>query len=76
VSDRPGREMPKEYRKVAAELVDNQGWSYHACGIHPRLYPADPTQPMVTVPTTPGDRRSLANFIAEVRRRGGSWPPS
>lgn len=72
MGDRPGREIPKEYRAIIERLVDDQGWRYDASGKgHPKLYPADPTQPQISVPTTPGDRRSLNNFRASVRRAGG-----
>ena len=76
--DRPGQEIPKEFRQVAQELFDNQGWGYdagRARGGHPTLYPADKTKGQVQVPTTPGDRRSFANWIAQIRRAGGVWPP-
>ena len=61
---------------MATDLVDNQGWRYDAGrgrGGHPMLFPADPAQPPLALPTTPGDRRALANAIAQVRRRGGRW---
>lgn len=76
MSDRPGREIPKEYREIAEELVTNQGWRYDASGKrHPVLYPPDASAPPLRVPTTPSDRRGLKNFEADVRRRGGQWPP-
>lgn len=73
---RPGRELPKEFRGIVSELVDKQGWRYDngaRRGGHPRLYPPDPAQPPLSVPTTAGDRRSLGNFVAQVRRLGGRW---
>jgi hypothetical protein len=70
-TDRPGREIPKEYRQIVAALID-QGWRYDASGKgHPKLYPADRTQQAIAVPGTPGDRRSMLNFRAQVRRAGG-----
>jgi hypothetical protein len=77
-TDRPGRELPKEYREVADELSSNQGWRYDSGakrGGHPILFPPDRTQPQLSVPTTPSDRRSFDNWLADVRRRGGLWPP-
>jgi predicted RNA binding protein YcfA (HicA-like mRNA interferase family) len=75
--DQPGKELPKEFREVATELVANQGWRYsRQHGRHPVLYPADRTMAPVTVPTTPGDHRALRNWLSEVRRRGGIWPPA
>lgn len=73
--DRVGKELPKEYREIATELVNRQGWGYRLQGKgHPMLFPADPTKRPIAVPTTPGDRRSLANFVAVVRRSDGQWP--
>lgn len=71
-TDRAGAEIPKEYRKIVNKLVDEQGWRYdsHRPG-HPMLYPPDRTRDAFTVPTTPGDVRSLRNFTAQVRRSGG-----
>jgi hypothetical protein len=71
----PGRELPKEYREIAVDLVRNQGWRYRYGKGHPTLYPADKTQVPLIVPTTPSDNRSFKNFVADVRRRGGIWPP-
>lgn len=75
MSDRPGREIPKEFREVATHLVDVQGWRYERTRRHPVLFPPDPAVPAVRIPTTPSDVRSFQNFVAEVRRRGGQWPP-
>ena len=70
-TDRPGREGPKEYRDIIDTLIRQQGWRYDKSGKrHPVLYPPDVNQS--PLPTTPGDRRSLSNFKADVRRRGGS----
>lgn len=60
------------------ELVANQGWRYDAGQSrrgHPRLYAADRSKGTVSVPTTPGDHRSFRNFVSQVRRAGGVWPP-
>jgi hypothetical protein len=76
MSERPGRELPKEFRAVAVELVRNQGWRYrHSPGRHGMLYPADPAAPTLGMPTTPSEVRGFRNFVSEVRRRGGAWPP-
>lgn len=72
--DKPGRELPKDFRIIALELTGNQGWRYRINRGHGMLYPADPAQPVLIVPTTPSDHRALRNFIADVRRRGGQWP--
>lgn len=74
----PGRELPKEYREIALELVTNQGWRYRwqgRHGGHPQLIPADSTKPILGVPTTPSDKRAIRNFATAVRQRGGKWPP-
>lgn len=75
--DRPGREIPKEYREIVEYLIDQHGWRYSASGKgYPKLYPSDPAMPMMTIPKTPSDRRGLRNFISAVRRAGGTWPPA
>ena len=43
---------------------------------HPVLYPPDRSKPPLRVPTTPSrNPRAWQNWLAEVRRRGGHWPP-
>lgn len=39
-------------------------------GGHYRLYPDDRDLPPMTVASSPGARRSLANMLADARRRG------
>ncbi len=77
--DRPGKEIPKEYREVATELVDNQGWGYNdgrGRGGYPALYPPDKAHRPVAVPMTPSkNKRSFPNWIGQIRRAGGIWPP-
>jgi hypothetical protein len=74
---RPGREIRKEYREIATYQIDRLGWRYDASGKgHPVLYPADRSKRPLAVPTTPTrSPRAIRNFVAEVRRRGGTWPP-
>jgi hypothetical protein len=77
-TDRPGREVGSEHRQVIEDLIDNQGWTYkRAAGRgHPRLYPADRSQSAIKVPKTGHTRgRAFDNWIAQVRRKGGHWPP-
>jgi hypothetical protein len=74
-SERPGRELPKDYRRVVEELVTNQEWRYSTAKRHPTLYPPDRSQRPLTLSSTPSDRRAFQNFIARVRQRGGRWPP-
>jgi hypothetical protein len=76
VGTQPGRELKKEYREIAEHLVSVQGWTYRTTKRHPVLVPRDKTKPQLRVATTPtSSPRALKNFIADVRRRGGVWPP-
>ncbi len=77
-SDTPGREIPKEYRDVASQLVSEQGWRYDAGKNrkgHPLLFPADVAKSPIAIPTTPSKSpRAFKNWLAEIRRAGGRWP--
>lgn len=64
---RPGRELRKEWRELAAAAVE-QGWAY-VPGPHPKLYSPD-GESMVPFPKTASDWRALRNTIGELRRRG------
>jgi hypothetical protein len=75
MSDRPGREIPKEYREIVAHQIRTLGWRYDVGGRHPKLWPADRAFNFIPVPTTPSDHRALRNFTSAVRRAGGQWPP-
>jgi hypothetical protein len=77
-TDRPGGEVDKEHREVINHLVDNQGWRYKKPrgGGYPRLIPADPVHAPIRVPKTGRTRgRAFGNWLAEIRRKGGHWPP-
>jgi hypothetical protein len=77
MTERPGREVPKDYREVITYLIDEEGWTYRAprgAG-YPQLLPADPAQPLIKVPKTPSSQRTLRNWLADIRRKGGHWPP-
>jgi len=76
-TDTPGDEIPKDYRKVAKYLVDSEGWSYKKPkgGGYPKLIPADSGQAPIKVPKTPSSQRTYNNWLAEIRRKGGHWPP-
>jgi hypothetical protein len=78
MTDRPGPEVPKDYKKVIIHLIDNEGWAYRkpSGNGYPKLRPADPAQPPITVPKTPGSQRTYINWLAEIRRKGGHWPPA
>lgn len=72
----PDKEIPKEYAAIVRELIQNQGWRYDNTGSgHPKLYPAEPSQRQIAVPTTPSNQRLLKGWIGQVRRAGGIWPP-
>lgn len=77
MSDRPGREIPKEYREIVLYQIEHHGWRYNSSRKgHPLLYPADRSKRPLAVSTTPGDRaHGLTNFINKVRNAGGTWPP-
>ena len=78
-TDRPGNEIDKDYREVAEDLVDNQGWRYKlpkGRG-YPRLLPPDKSKPIIRVPKTGHTRgHRFGNWLGEIRRAGGRWPPS
>ncbi|WP_152691021.1 hypothetical protein [Jiangella alkaliphila] len=75
-TERPGREIPKEYREVIDYQISQHGWWYeHPANRQPRVYPADRSKPPIVLASTPSDRRALKNFVAAVRRAGGEWPP-
>jgi hypothetical protein len=77
-TDRPGREIDKEYRDVLEHLIDSQGWGYQlpTGGGYPKALPADRTKAPIRVPKTGHTRgRRFQNWIAEIRRAGGHWPP-
>ncbi len=72
---KPGNEILKEYRAIVDELVSNQGWRYDNSGKgYPKLFPPGGAR-QIAVPKTPSDQRGLRNFISQVRRAGGVWPP-
>jgi hypothetical protein len=77
-TDRPGREVSKDHRRVIDYLIDSQGWRYElpSGGGYPMLFPADATQTPIRVPKTGHSRGyAFSNWIAVVRRKGGQWPP-
>jgi hypothetical protein len=77
-TDRPGREVSQEHREVITYLIDNEGWRYKlpSGGGYPKLLPADRTQAAIRVPKTGRTRgHAFSNWLAEIRRKGGHWPP-
>jgi hypothetical protein len=77
-TDRPGSEVSKDHRAVIIDLIDNQGWRYEqprGRG-YPKLFPADPAHAPIRVPKTGRTRgHAFGNWLAEIRRKGGQWPP-
>ena len=61
----------KEIRELVREL-ERQGWRVEPTkGGHFRAFP--PQGSPVVLPSTPSDRRALANTIALLRARGFVW---
>lgn len=62
----------KDVRKLKRRLVQ-QGWEVRRRtknSKHEVAFPPDRSKPAVTIPGTPGDRRSYANLLAQLRRSG------
>lgn len=67
--------MSKDFREIRRE-AERQGWdAVQTRSGHWRFVPPDTTKPIVHTSGTPSDRRSLDNFIAQMRRSGFRWPP-
>jgi hypothetical protein len=67
-TDRPGREIDKEYRDVVEHLIASQGWAYQlpqGSG-YPRLLPADRSQPSIKV-RRPGTPEGAASTTGSLR---------
>lgn len=75
MSELAGKEIPKDYRDIVNHQIEHLGWRYEKGGRHPKLYPADITKSPITLASTPSDYRAIKNFIAQIRRAGGQWPP-
>ena len=61
----------KEIRELVREL-ERQGWRVaQTKGGHLRAYP--PAGSPVIMPSTPSDRRALANAVSLLRQRGFVW---
>ena len=56
----------KDLHKIVHKLV-KRGWSFYWGSKHGRLKHPKGT-PTITVPSTPSDKRSLANFDSYIRR--------
>lgn len=52
-----------------------QGWDVgRTTKGHRRFVPPDPTKKICIFSGTPGDRRAIHNFLADLRRQGFTWP--
>jgi len=61
----------KDIEKAAQE----QGWRVERTRSgHPKFLHPDPRQGIVIGSGTPGDRRSINNLLAQLKRRGFIWP--
>lgn len=56
----------KDIHQLVRQLV-SEGWHFFKGGQHGRLYPPQGSI-FLSVPSTPGDRRSFLNFRQDVRR--------
>jgi hypothetical protein len=77
-TDWPGQEVDKDHREVINYLIGNEGWRYELPrgGGYPKLIPADRSKSPIKVPKTGNTRgRAFSNWIADIRRKGGHWPP-
>jgi hypothetical protein len=60
-----------ELKRAAQE----QGWQTGTTRRgHQRWVPPDPKKPIVVGAGTPGDHRSMKNFLAQLRKSGFIWP--
>jgi predicted RNA binding protein YcfA (HicA-like mRNA interferase family) len=61
--------------KEIAQAAKEQGWEIGRTKKgHLRYVPPDPRQPIVIGSGTPGDKRALRNFLAQLKRAGFIWP--
>lgn len=72
LGEKPGSELPKQYRELIEPLVTEQGWEYHPCNGNgrgkPRLIKGNVT---VTLPNTPNpSSRTLANTRSHLKQNG------
>jgi hypothetical protein len=58
------------------KAAKRQGWPVDQTKDgHPRFWPPDGVTPPAIFSGTPGDRRAIRNFLADLRRKGFRWPP-
>lgn len=69
------RSAPPADRRAIVRALKRQGWRVEQTqGNHLRAVPPDPSQEAVIASSTPSDRRTLANWVGELRRAGFVWP--
>jgi hypothetical protein len=58
-----------------AEAAREQGWTVSRTKRgHWRFVPPDPNRRICIFSGTPGDRRAIHNFVAQLTREGFIWP--
>lgn len=58
------------------KAAKRQGWRVDRTKQgHWRFWPPGPTIPPAIFSGTPGDRRAILNFLADLKRKGFRWPP-
>lgn len=76
-TDRPGKEIDKDYRDIVNYQIDRHGWIYKkpAGRGYPRLFPSNKAYGPISIPKTAGSPHSLERLARKIRQRGGTWPP-
>lgn len=72
--EKPGKELPQEYRELIEPLLRQPGWTYSRTGGSRRGKPriTNPAGLSFTLPNTPSDWRGVLNTRASLRNRLGA----
>lgn len=72
IGERPGKEMPKEWRDLIEPLITEQGWAYYPRNNSGRGKPRviSPTGKTVSLASTPSDVRAVLNAKATLKQNG------
>jgi len=60
----------KDIKNLLADIEKLDGWQVTRGSKHSIVTPPDKSHPRITIPLTPGDHRSFANTLAQLRRAG------